>query len=517
MKKRIAFTLALLLVASCFAACERKKETGKLADKKFDTFVVGYAKADVSPDPSGHIGIVGSNDVATRRANTLKEPFWLNCVAFTDTEGTTVLVMAGDFAYSNNHLVKAIRAGIEEKTGVPGANIQYNVSHNHTGPDQGSTADGACKEYVDMFIEKAIQAGVEALENRKEAKMYIGINRPENLNFQRHYIHTDGTIGASTTACRVSELLSQLEKADNLMQVVKFVREGERDVLMVNWQAHPYQIQERDVLSPGSAGVMRRILLETYGVESIYILGGAGDLVSKSYIASQNRANSEDDHGKLLADAAMEAANNAVEAETGKIYYNEVDFTLPFPGEVKTYKLGAFGFGDFGYVSQPFEMFQTNAVAIRDASPYKMTFVAEVSNGNDSTGYIPDKEACAYGCYEMGPMFTPEGTAEILQEELTKMIQTQFEKSGQTQKEKLEGYRTDNSPKSDGIVYENPSVGAEPLAKSEGFYQVFLSAPGAAPKAFLVRGKELAEDILSRKSMKLIISQCLVVEGVENP
>ena len=515
MKKLIAIILTLCLAAGFMAACE--KAPGSASGAKFDTFVVGYAKADVSPDPAGHIGIVGSNDVATRRANSLKEPFWLNCICFTDTDGTTVMVMAGDFAYSNNYLVKAIREGIAEKTGIPAENIQYNVSHNHTGPDQGSTADGACKEYVDMFIDKAIAAGVAAMENRKPAKMYIGIDRPENLNFQRHYIHTDGTIAGSVAECRVSELLTQMEKADNLMQVVKFVREGERDVLMVNWQAHPFQISERDVLSPGSPGVMRRVLLDTYGVESIYIMGGAGDLVSKSYIGSQNRATTEDEHGTLLAQSAAKAAENAVEAETGKIHYQEVDFVLPFPGEVKSYKLGAFGFGDFGYVSEPFEMFQTNSVAVRNASPYTMTFFAQVSNGNDLTGYIPDKEACAYGCYEKGPMFTPEGTAEVLQEELTKMIQEQFRLSGQTQKEKLEGYVVDNSPKSDGLVYTNPSVGVEPMAMSEGYYQVFLSAPGAAPKAFLIHGKELAEDIAGRETMKLVISQHLTVEGVENP
>ena len=514
MKKLISILLVLCMVATFMVACEKEPET--LAAVKFSEFAVGYAKADVSPDPASHIGIVGSNDVATRRANSIKEPFWLNCVAFTDTDGTTVMVMAGDFAYSNNYLVKAIREGIEEKTGVPGSHIQYNVSHNHTGPDQGSTADGACKEFVDMFIDKAIEAGVAAMENRKPAKIYMGINRPENLNFQRHYIHTDGSKAGSVSEARVSELLTQMEKSDNLMQVLKIVREGEKDVLMVNWQAHPLQISERDVLSPGSPGVMRRVLLDTYGVESIYILGGAGDVISKSYITSQNIAQNEDQHGELLAKAAMEAADNAVEAETGKIFYNEVDYVLPFPGEVKSYKLGAWGFGDFGYVSEPFEIFQTNAIAVRDASPFKMTFFAEVSNGNDSTGYTPDATACAYGCYEQGPMFTPEGTAEVLQEELTKMIKDIFTQTGQTQKEKMEGYLTDNSPKSDGLVYTNLTPGDSSAIKQveNGYYQLWLQPENGAPKCMLINGLELAEDIAARTTMKLVISEKLTVEGV---
>ena len=518
MKKYIALILALVLAVSCFAACEKEPEN--LAAVKFKEFAVGYGKADVSADPESHIGIVGSNDVATRRANSIKEPFWVNCVAFTDPDGTTVLVIAGDFAYSNNHIVKSLREGIEEKTGVPGTNIQYNVSHNHTGPDQGSTAEGACAKFCEMFIEKTIQAAVDALENRKPAQMYIGINRPENLNFQRHYIHTDGSYAGSGAECRPAELLTHLEKADNLMQVVKFVREGEKDILMVNWQAHPYQISDkRDVLSPGSPGVMRRVLLEKYGVESIYILGGAGDLVSKSYIGAENIAQNEDEHGTLLAESAIQAAENAVPAATGKIHYQEVDYVLPFPNEAKAWKLGAFGFGDFGYVSQPFEVFQTNAIAVRDASPYTMTFYAEVSNGNDLSGYTPDEEACAYGCYEQGPMFTPQGTAEVLEKKLKEMIQEVFDRSGQTKKEKLEGYLTDNSPKSDGVIYTNPTVGDKSaiIEAANGHYKVSLAAGVYSPPHVLIESKELAEEIISRSTMKLIFTQRMTVVGVEDP
>ena len=49
--------------------------------------------------------------------------------------------------------------------------------------------------------------------------------------------------------------------------------------------------------------------------------------------------------------------------------------------------LYAFSIGEWACFTAPFEIFDTNAMAVRDASKYKMTFYA--SCANDALGYLP--------------------------------------------------------------------------------------------------------------------------------
>jgi hypothetical protein len=58
----------------------------------------------------------------------------------------------------------------------------------------------------------------------------------------------------------------------------------------------------------------------------------------------------------------------------------------------------AIAFGDVALVTNPAELFSIFGVRIREASPFAVTFVAELANGY--CGYVPTKEAFAHGGYE---------------------------------------------------------------------------------------------------------------------
>lgn len=63
-------------------------------------------------------------------------------------------------------------------------------------------------------------------------------------------------------------------------------------------------------------------------------------------------------------------------------------------------------------MSLPGEIFVEIGLAIKKASPFYYTFIAELANG--SIGYIPNREAYAQGNYEVVSARCAEGSGELL-------------------------------------------------------------------------------------------------------
>jgi len=80
----------------------------------------------------------------------------------------------------------------------------------------------------------------------------------------------------------------------------------------------------------------------------------------------------------------------------------------PHELEVQVIALG----DDVAWVSVPGELFVELGLAIKKASPFYYTFIAELANG--SVGYIPNREAYAQGNYEVASARAAEGSGELL-------------------------------------------------------------------------------------------------------
>ena len=524
MKRVLTLILAALMVLSLFAGCGGEKKEEKLADKKFDSFAVGYGKADITPDYTTQIGLAGNNDENTRLSTGVLEPLWANCLAFTDTDGETVLVFGTDLHSSNYDMIQRVRASITEKTGVPGDHIQVNCSHNHCGPVQGAnSAVGPIQIYADLLEKQMTAAAVQALETRKPAKMYTTFTRPEDMVFVRHYLTTEGEYeanGYDNISKNGKTFLGYAEKGDNLLQMVKFVREGEKDVILFNWQGHPYSSDSSKYytyLSGVSPAFARRFLLEKADTESIYIMGASGDSVQHPARAASRKFQDNVEYGEALADAMIAAFDTFKEAQTGKIYYTYTDtFKVPSGGTAPLkYILCAFGFGDFGYVTAPSETFQSNGIHVRDNSPWTYTIYAQVSNGG-GYGYIPDALTYDYtnGAYERGPSKTLKGDGEAIAEEQLRLLNDLFQKSGQTKKEKDEGYITVEDRISDGQTYTNPNVGGKVTPNKYGYCPITLYM-GIASKTVVAKNEEIAKQIMAKSTMKLLFNYSNLVVGVE--
>ena len=65
-------------------------------------------------------------------------------------------------------------------------------------------------------------------------------------------------------------------------------------------------------------------------------------------------------------------------------------------------------------------MFSTTGIHIREHSPYDMTLIFSCANGTE--GYLPTRDAFAYGCYESQTAYYARGTAEVVQDKLEEML-----------------------------------------------------------------------------------------------
>ena len=85
----------------------------------------------------------------------------------------------------------------------------------------------------------------------------------------------------------------------------------------------------------------------------------------------------------------------------------------------------AFSVGELGFVTAPYEMFDTQGVTIKEESPFPATFV--ITCCNDGLGYIPSMEGFNNNTYEANNGKFMPGTGEALAEEYVKMLQSLYE------------------------------------------------------------------------------------------
>jgi hypothetical protein len=75
---------------------------------------------------------------------------------------------------------------------------------------------------------------------------------------------------------------------------------------------------------------------------------------------------------------------------------------------------------ELAIVALPGEIFVELGISLKNASPFKQTFIAELANG--SIGYIPNRSAYSEGLYEVFSARCTEGSGEVLVEEALKLL-----------------------------------------------------------------------------------------------
>jgi len=474
MKKVIAMLLAAVLLLGLCAcgASAPAGEGGGATEGGAAGFLVGYGKENITPD--GSVGMGGYGRADQRLSTGVLSYLYVTCVAITGTNGETLLVYGMDLCSSGD--AAEFRADVSKATGVPEGNIVMSASHTHSAPDYGTVAPGQ-GDALNKLKKGLVKAAETAMEDRKEAKIFVGSVETEGMNFVRHYICNDGTYAGDNFGNASSGYAGHATEADPELQLVKFTREGDNDVYIANFQTHPHQTggSSKFDLSADIVGEFRAHMENDLGCEIAYFTGAGGNINSRSRIEEENQTKDWKEWGKRMAKYAQsaeftEVATGKVQGatfefeakinhaddqwaslgsdlrnrwNTGEITYEQVKqlsaeagfpFNSPYHagavssrasmGNSSSFPIQAFSFGDIGFVAAPYEMFDTSGMFIKENSPFKMTIVAELANGGN--GYFPSLTAFGYGGYEVDTTKYVSGTAERLADQYVAMLTEQF-------------------------------------------------------------------------------------------
>ena len=436
---------------------------------------IGYARVDITPED--HVHLTGYGNDAIRLSEEFRDKIYSTCIAFTDEADNTVLLFTTDTMATYDVVTGPLRQQIAEEHGLPFENVQIASTHTHSAPAI-TMKTPAMEAYREKYCEGAKEAARKALEDRAEGSIYVGNTYTEYMNFIRHYKMADGTHAGANFGSWASGVVGHTSQPDTNLQVIKFVRPGTKDIVLVNFQAHPCFTGgiDKRVLSADYIGDMRTFVETKTGAKFAFFQGAAGNHNGTSFDAKEVVTKDSKEYGERLGGyvlKALECTRSVVGDMSVAAVRRDMDLELDHSddqlvekakeiqkiwaetydrprcnalaneiGQNSVYALGhiisrasrgereimpiyALKVGPLGFACAPYEMFGASGMQIKEWAPYAMTFV--VSMCNDYRNYLATRLAFNHGCYEVDSRRYPAGTAELLSDNFVEML-TQLKK-----------------------------------------------------------------------------------------
>ena len=422
---------------------------------------VGYARVDITPEQYPVYISSGMN------AKKALDPLYMTVVAFSDGEKAALLIGA-DLKGSGGEFLTKLMNAIEEVSGITADYVFLNATHNHNAPSTGSDSVNNIR-WSALMLKRAKWAVREALKDLSPAKAEIGHADTTGFAFVRRYICEDGSLqGIHHQFTTGSPAVKHETEADPDLQVIRFTREGKKDIVMANWQAHAAHAANdiKDAVTADFIKEFRDGAEEKYDIHFAYYNGASGNLnfstkfselkavqggykavgtalVDKLGEAMQNMEEvslgkvgalatdvecevRKDDPARLeeakLCNSANEKDKERLLKEYGFQSKYEASYMVARAGYSKTQKVpvSAISFGELGFAANACEMFDTNGMEVKAGSPFKMTFMCAYTDGG--YGYIPSAFAFPRGGYEVDTTRYVMGTGEALAQELVRLL-----------------------------------------------------------------------------------------------
>lgn len=484
MKRTIAYVILFAMVL-CLFGCAQKPEQSSANNEPptVEGFQVGYGRVDVTPAESVPISGLGRSSM--RMSTSVHDLLYATCIAVTDAEGETMLMFTVDTQHSYDSVFVNARTLVSQKTGIPEDHIFFTATHTHSGPDLNNAAEPTILAYRERLALWMVDAAELAITDRKPAMVSYGSVETEGMNFVRHYVNVniDGTLnyfGDNYGSAVLDSTTRHTTEADPTMHVVRFERPAGKDIVLVNWRAHPHVFTAANSykLSADFIGSFRSTMEDLNDCHFAYFQGAAGNINNASRIASENQVLNKDygQYGYVMAQYCSKALENmtpsngedvkviqlkkelevdhdedhlvayAVQVQSlwnsGNSQAQVNEFGLQYgihspyhanyivsnskrPATI-TSELNAVSVGDtISFVTAPHELFDTQSVWLEEHSPYELTMMFCYTNGANS--YVPSDYVYEYGSYECDAAFVRRGSAEILQEQYLEMLNSLME------------------------------------------------------------------------------------------
>ena len=431
----------------------------------------GFGRESINPD--FEVSLSGYGDNYKRPGLGRENTIYITCVAFKNDEGKTLLVYTMDGLMANEPVAEALREALA-KAGceVPHDQIYICATHSHSCPAIVTHLPHG-QEYLDFVMEQAVKAGFAALEDLAPTTMKLAKGQVPGMAFVRHYVMEDGSFAGVNYGDHTKGWKAHAAECDETLVLLQLVREGKKDILMVNFQAHAAMAGDVGwfIISPDWIGHMRNDLERDTEMHVAYFNGASGNQITRSNLKHEQHGLKFHEYGSKMAEYAMKLmpelkpiegaeldnrhhmyvckTNNAWDhmykeaKEVFELWHNgdpinggakpadELARSYGFSSRYQTWQiLGApnrkptaeremntFRVGPVGFTTGTYEMSSTEGIYVRANSPFDTTFIL---CGNQA--YIPTSKAYDMRTYEGDTAPYLQGTAEAMADKYLEML-----------------------------------------------------------------------------------------------
>lgn len=426
----------------------------------------GFFKKEITPPAGGYM----SGKAYPRIAQDVHDPLHIRAIAFEQDRLAVVLIADVVGLYSGT--CTEIRQFVADQLGIERRDVFFSCTHTHTGPVlNDSIAHSEDEPVNEPFMAAlpyyALSAAQGAVADLKEAAVFGAQSELENIAFVRRFRMKDGTV-RTNPGRKNPDVVGPMTPADETIRLVKFVREGADDIVLVNFQVHPDVMNTKGYSADYPGIVCDTLERALPGTKCIYFNGTAGDLnhidIKAPEWDSCTGPGQSMHMGYSIAGKILSMYTKARPIQTGPVRTEEktvtiklrapepervpeamellrlhdagLDDQIPYKGMefitalfesrqiierskpgYKTEKsvfVSGLSMGEISLIGIPGEGFCDIGRQIRETSPFEMQLSLGICNGYE--GYFPMKDAFEVNGYESRTSQFVAGIGEALAE-----------------------------------------------------------------------------------------------------
>ena len=421
------------------------------ADAQKPVFRAGAYAQDVTPEK---FPVSVNGGFADRKATSAHDRLHARCLVLDD--GTTKLaIVVVDSCMIPKELLDAAKSLAEKKTGIPPGNILISATHTHTAPTVAGVFQSEPDGGYARYLTEQIASGIEKAHSRlAPAKAAWAVGQEPDHVFNRRwrmkpdFVNTDPFGGTSDRVKmnppRANKSLVEPAGPTDPSVTVLSLRSADDKPLAVYANYSLHYVGDLPPLSADYFGVFAEVIgrkvkggPEFVGALSNGTSGNINNINFKEPAAKSKPGERSRQVAEAVAEAAVKALSNVeyrsdlmlgvanrqltlpvrkptsdelkraemiMEKAKGRdlkgseeVYARETLLIAKYPVTVDI-PLQVMRVGDLAIVAIPCEVFVEIGLAIKKASPFKLTGVVSLANGYN--GYLPTPEHHALGGYE---------------------------------------------------------------------------------------------------------------------
>ncbi len=398
----------------------------------------GFGRADITPLPGVRLG---GYPIEDRIAENILDKLEATSLVL-EQSGLKTAIINLDWITIEEDTVECIRAGVNEKTGIPKENISVCASHTHSAPPTRSAWGFGERDdhYIQSFLPEIIRSAELADQNLQEVAIglattpsLVGVNRrgiTENNAANAFLADANGSIDLTMTVLHFKSL------------------DGADAGIVIHYGAHGTAMGPTRSVSRDWPGVMKDRIESQFPVPVLFLNGAEGDVGPR--INNRDQTAGAGDGIHAVREVGYRAATDAIQALLSikeyqsclELKVHSEDIFLHYAPLIplaeaecallkwaprknewgmpmceyrynkavvdayqkpaisgKSFRQSIIGFGPLAFVPMPGETFSGISLRLRKLSPFQHTLCCSCCNA--TLCYLPTREARHRGGYEI--------------------------------------------------------------------------------------------------------------------